>query len=205
MKTFFLAAAAALIAAAPAAAQDPAPAPTPESFYFDCGGDTPFTNVTEAPQTWSAAKPDAASTDGAGCYSMVYEMAETTFGGTYAGEVKQLDLTLFGALSNPVYRQLLGVSLNVVITVDGKTVFAGEQLAGGNEAAGALPGGFKWTLTVPELDIPATDTPKTFVISVSNPFVDDQYFLGRGASDLASGITFYDAADLPEPEPEEEL
>ena len=84
-------------------------------------------------------------------------------------------------------------------------MFAGEELAGGNEAAGPLPGGFKWTLTVPELDIPATETPKTFVISVSNPFVDDQYFLGRGASDLASGITFYDAADLPAPEPEEEV
>lgn len=205
MKHILLAAAAALITAAPAMAQDPAPAPTPETFYFDCGGDNPFTNLAAAPHTWSATAPTTASTDGGGCYSVVYEVADTTFGGAYAGEVKQLDLTLFGAASNPAYRALLGVSLNVDIAVGGESVFTGEELAAPNEAAGPLPGGFKWTITVPELNIPASTTAKDFVITVSNPYVDDQYVLGRGASDLASAITFYDADDLPEPEPEEEL
>lgn len=193
MKTLFLAAAAALMVAAPASA-------APQTFYFDCGGQTPVTNLTPAPLTWSATPPATAFSDGGGCVSADYQSFTTSFGGTYAGEVKQIDLAVYGALSNPAYRQLLGPSLDVTVAVDGKTVFEGTQLAGGNEAGGPLPGGFKWTQTIPELDIPATATPKKFEITVSNPFADDAYVLGYGASDLPSAITFSAQADLPAPE-----
>lgn len=205
MKTFLLAAAAALVVAAPVQAQTPAPVPTPEKFYFGGCGDSPFTNLSAGDLSWSGTAPTTKSTDGGGCYSAVYEVFDTTFGGSYAGEVKQLDLAIYGAASNPAYRALLGVSFNVTITVGDETIFEGEQLDGATEPAGPLPGGFKWTITVPELNVPASATPKNFVITVSNPYVDDQYVLARDASDLASAITFYDAADLPEPEPEEEL
>lgn len=201
MKIIFLAAAAALMVATTAPAQTPAPAPTPETFYFDCGEDAPLTNLSEPPLTWSATAPTTASTDGGGCYSAVYEVADTTFGGTYAGEVRQLDLAIFGAFSNPGYRSLLGVSLDVTVEVDGEVVFAGTEIPATTDAAGPLPGGFKASITVPELVIPAGATPKSFVITVADPYVDDPYVLARGASDLASAITFYDAADLPEPEP----
>ena len=175
----------------------------PQKRYFDCGGDTPVTNISEPPLTWSATEPATAASAGGGCVSAVYEVATTQFGGMYAGEVKQLDLTVHGAFGNPAYRALLGVSLNIDVAVDGESLYTGEQVEMSTEA-GAVPGGFKATVTIPDLNVPETTKAKQFTITISNPFVDDQYFLGRGASDWASGVTLYSTLDLPEPEPVEE-
>jgi hypothetical protein len=208
MKTFFLAAAAALVAVVPAQAQtpEPAPAPTPETFYFGGCGDTPLTNATAAEPTWSATAPTGSLADGDGCVSFAPYFEDAVFGGAYGGEVKQFDLTLYNVASNPLYRQVaLPVSIDLSVTVGGREVYFGEDLQVPAEADGDLPGGFKATWTIPELDIPATATPKPYVVTVTTHFSDDPFFWGRGAGDVPSSITFYDAADLPEPAPEEEL
>lgn len=206
MRPLMLAAAAALLVAAPAQAQEPAPVPTPETFYFGGCGDAPLTNLSAGDLSWSPTAPTGALADGNGCVSFAPYFEDATFGGAYGGEVKQLDLTLYSVASSPAYRQIaLPVSIDLVITTGNKTVFAGEDLQAPIEPAGDLPGAFKATWTIPELDIPATATPQNYVVTVTTHFSDDPFFWGRDASDAPSSITFYDAADLPEPEPEEEI
>lgn len=102
MKTFLLAAAAALVVAAPAQAQDPAPTPTPETFFFNCNAGNPLQNATSGSSSWSATAPTASYQSGTGCLHLdpgllIDDPAVDLFlGGTYAGEVKQLEFTLFG-------------------------------------------------------------------------------------------------------------
>lgn len=205
MKTFFLAAAAALLVTVPAQAQEPAPVPTPETFYFGGCGDTPLTNAGAGALSWSSEAPTGALADGSGCVSFAPYFEDAVFGGAYGGEVKQLDLTLYSVASNPLYREIaLPVSIDLTITAGGETVFSGEDLQAPVDPAGDLPGGFQATWTIPELDVPATPTPQDYVVTVTTHFSDDPFFWGRGASDAPSSISFYDAADLPEPEPEEE-
>ena len=57
------------------------------------------------------------------------------------------------------------------------------------------------------LEVPATARDKQFVITVANAYSDDVVVWARGASDFPSGVTMYDALDLPpvEEDPEEEL
>src|SRR4051794_13237739 len=164
----------------------------PQSFYFDCGGQTPFTNLTEPPQTWSKDAPATAFSSGGGCLTAMYEVGTATFGGTYAGEVRKMDLTVYGVFSNPVYRQVIGtVDFNISVTVDGDEVSTGDTVPMATEAAGPVPGGFKASLSIPDLHIPASAKGKAFAITVSNPYVDDQYFVARGASDAPSGVKLY--------------
>jgi hypothetical protein len=167
------------------------------------------TNLTPPADGWSADAPATAMQDGGGCLSasVTPPAAGTeqpmTVGGTYAGEVKQIDLTIF-ALSDPLYRKLgLGVSIDVSMSVDGKEVFSQAGLPGAEEDTGSVPGEYKGTFTVPDLDIPATDTAKTYELTIGAHFNDDWYVFGRGASDMASAITFSAQDDLPPPDPGE--
>ena len=167
----------------------------PQSFYFNCGGQTPLTNLTAPPATWSATAPSAAFPQG-GCVTAMYEVGTATFGGTYAGEVRKMDLTVYGVFSNPLYRTVIGsVDFNISITADGDEIYTGDTVAMTTEAAG-VPGGFKASLSIPDLNLHAKSNARTYEITISDPYVDDQYFLGRGASDLASGVKFYAWDDL---------
>jgi hypothetical protein len=212
MKTFFLAAAAALVAAAPAAAQDPAPAPTPTSFYFDCTSDAPLTNAGDGGWTWSPTAPTAPLASGAGCLTVDTYIGGTApqnfvydavFGGAYKGEVKQLDVVLYGVASSPLGRALsVAPKADVRVEVNGELVFNGDGLVSTSEPSGNGPGGVKATWTVPELSVPAGTRAKDFVITVGNVYTDDVILWGRGASDFPSGVVLYDALDLPPAEDE---
>lgn len=201
-------AATSLVIAAPAQA-------APQTFFFQCAAAAPLgsvSNLNDA-STWSPTAPTTAFPAG-GCVSAdTWQQGaepgntayDTVFGGDYAGEVKQFDLTLYSAASDPAYRQIaLPPSIDVTLQVDGETVFAAADLQSFAEPA-TLQNSYKSTWTISELDIPKTDKAKSFVLTVNTHFTDDPTVWGSGASDLPSGITFYAQEDLPPVEEEEGL
>jgi hypothetical protein len=177
----------------------------PTSFYFDCNGEAPLTNLANDALSWSATAPATAAQDGGGCFTgdtyiqgtdpgnYVYDVVA---GGQYGGEVRKLDLTLFGVRSSPL-GGALGIPTNarIRIEVDGDLVFD-EARKVPAEASGALPTGVKASFSLTGLEISASASPKDFRISVSNLWTDDPTVFGRGASDFASGVKLYGFDDL---------
>ena len=208
MKTFFLAAAAALITAAPAAAQDPAPLGTPDAFYFDCTGTLPLQTIDVDTYSWSPTAPTASYQSGAGCgwadpllsgTAQPNPLYDAGFGGQYGGEIRQIELTLFAGDATSAVD---GKTINADILVDGESVATFEEVsatdAGGPDAAIG-----KYTYTFSDLDIPATKRAKSIVIAVQT--YNDAGLWLQGASEVPSGVKLYSADDLPEPEPDEEF
>jgi hypothetical protein len=184
---------------------------TPQKFYFGGCGATPVNNLTAGTATWSQTAPTGSIQGGQGCTTFIYTPPagagqSATFGGSYAGEVAQIDLTLHSLASQPLYRQLaLPVSLRVSITAGGEEVFSGDNVPFATEASGSLPGGWKGTTTIPDVFVTASAAGKPFVVTVAPYYNDDPFAIAYGAGDVPSSITFYSQDDLPDPEPEEEL
>ena len=177
---------------------------TPQTFYFGGCGATPLTAATAPTATWSKDAPTGSLQSGNGCETFLdgapLSQQTMTVGGTYGGDVKQIDLALYSVASNPAYRQLgLPVSIDLTLTVGGKEVYStdGGGLAG-SDAAGATPGAFKGTFSIPDLAIPATETPQPYMLTVNAHYSDDWYVFGQGAGDVPSSITFSSHEDLPD-------
>lgn len=197
-KVLLSAAAATLALAAPALA-------TPQTFYFTGCGSAPLTALSASSPTWSKDKPTTAMQDGGGCMTFLDGKPAgeqtMTLGGSYDGDVKQIDLDLFGVASNPAYRKVsLPVSIEVTLTVGGKEVYStdGAGLPGSATPTGPAPGPFEGKFSIPDLEIPATDAPQPYVLTINAHYTDDWYVFGQGASDAPSAITFSSHLDLPD-------
>lgn len=206
MKPFLLAAAAALLVAAPAQAQVPAPTPTPETFFFDCNAENPFQNLTTGSTSWSPTAPTASYQTATGCLHLdpgllVNDPATDMFlGGTYAGEVRQLELTLFSETAgSPINETLIPKNISLTLTVDGEELLTEQQISAPVEA-GNVNGGKKYTFVVPDLDIPASATPKTYTLQIGTYYSDDFTVWTWGAKEFPASISFLDSLDLPAPD-----
>jgi hypothetical protein len=197
-KVSLSAAIATLALAAPALA-------TPQTFYFTGCGSAPLTAVSPATTGWSKDKPTTSLESGGGCMTFLdgapLSQQTMTVGGSYDGDVKQIDLDLFGVASNPAYRKVsLPVSIEVSLSVGGQEIYStgGAGLPGSATPAGTAPGGFEGKFTIPDLDIPASDAPVPYVLTINAHYTDDWYVIGQGASDAPSSITFSSHDDIPD-------
>jgi hypothetical protein len=194
MKTFFLAAAAALATAATAQA-------APQPFFFDCNETAPLQSVYVDDYTWSAEAPTASYQDGAGCgwldpgfpftgANQPNPLYDAGFGGDYAGEVRKLEFTLY-APTAPVTTK----TIDVAVVVDGSTVgtvTARKPVVGeGPDAAIS-----SYTYSLFPLDIPATTRAKKIVLAVQLTNPDDTPGWLLGTKEVPSGAKLFAYDDL---------
>jgi hypothetical protein len=174
---------------------------TPQTRYFECGGQTPVTNLTAPPLAWSSTQPGSIA-DGNGCASVdtwvqgaspgntVYD---SIFGGTEAGEVRKLELTVYGL--RPFDGALAGPNADITLQVDGEVVAELANVKGDPATKPAPAGSLGATYTFTGLDIPAGGE-KEFVISFSSHYTNDPFVVGWGASEVPSGVKLYGYDDL---------
>jgi hypothetical protein len=183
---------------------------TPQTFYFGCAGTDRVQNGSGgASGAWTSTAPTANLADGGGCAVIghwrddpVDAGSDAQFGGSYSGDVKRIEFTLF---------DVRGIDANL----GGRTIFA-HVLVGGEDVtdeleltspitAAADGQTAKTTFTIDDLSIPATTDPRTIVLVVSTKyFVNDHTAWLLGAKDYPASVTFSSHEDLPDP-PEEEV
>lgn len=203
MKTFFLAATAALlVAAAPAAA-------APASFYFDCTGAAPLQTIDVESYSWSPTAPTASYQEGAGCgwldpgglsgTNQPNPFYDAAFGGGYAGEIRKLELTLYAPLA-PITTK----AIDLIVQVDGEEVAGVEGLT---PAVGPGPDDAiaSFTYTLSGIDVPAGVRTKSIVLAVAEHFTDDTPGWLQGAKEVPSGVKLFAFGDLTQEEQDEIL
>lgn len=195
-----------LCAAAFLAAAVPAQA-APLQRYFDCDASTPVQNARSAAYSWSETAPATSSQQGGGCAyaepgllvgtNPGNPVADAVFGGSYAGEISQIDLTLYSETTgHPLNGTLINKTINVAVEVDGELVGDYQQLEASVQE-GVTVGSKKYTWVLPDLAIPATAQDKQIVLTVQTYYSDDFTPWVFGASDFPAGVALYGTADLP--------
>ena len=141
----------ALAAAAPAGA-------TPKEFFFNCTGAAPLQTINVNAYTWSDTAPAKSYQEGAGCgwldpgalagTAQPNPLYDAAFGGNYAGEVRQIDLTLYAPAFSPLTSDK---TIDVVITSKGTQVYALDGI-GATAEPGPDAAINKYTFTIPEIE-----------------------------------------------------
>jgi len=197
-KTFPLAAVAALAFAAPASA-------APTSFWFDCTGTAPLQTIDVSDYTWSDTAPTAGFADGAGCgwldpgalqgSAQPNPLYDAGFGGTYAGEIRKFDLTLYGPEVSGLSR-----AIDLQVQVDGQAVntYTGLEPSVSDGPDDTIKA---YTYTAHDLDIPAvTATARSVVFAVSLHYIDSSPGWLQGAKEAPSNVRLFAWDDLTQEE-----
>jgi hypothetical protein len=172
----------------------------PKQFYFECTGSTPVQNLDATTFSWSGTAPTASYQSGAGCGwadplltngNRPNTMTDAAFGGTYAGDVRKIDLTLYAL--DPALGAL-GKVIDVDVLVDGDTVASFSQLSSDDAGGPApVPAIAKYNYTLDGLDIPAGKA-KSIVLALG-AYNEGAAWL-QGASEVPSGVKLYAFEDL---------
>jgi hypothetical protein len=171
----------------------------PKAFYFDCTGSTPVQNLDATTFSWSATAPTGSYQSGAGCgwadplltNADRPNQLDAAFGGSYAGEIRKIDLTLYAA--DPALGQL-GKLIDVDVLVDGDVVASFTELSSDDAGGPApVPAIAQYKYTLDGLDIPAGKA-KSIVLALG-AYNEGAGWL-QGAAEVPSGVKLYAFDDL---------
>ena len=172
----------------------------PKTFWFNCAGPTPIGTIASDDPTWSDSAPTASVQSGAGCgwldpspkgANQPNPLYDAVYGGTYNGEIRKIELTLYGP-SSP-----LGKLTDIGITADGADVYKGSLTP--TESAGPVQGISQYTFSIPAgaANVPASTDPKTIAIAVAGTYLDEWtpgWF--HGAKEVPANVKFFGFDDL---------
>jgi hypothetical protein len=183
----------------------------PKSFYFNCAGPLPLQTTNATTQTWSATAPTKSYQEGAGCGWLdppfkgtvqPNRLYDAAYGGDYAGEVRKLELSLYG----PYDSTLSNKTIDLIVTADGEEVANLEALAPSSATPNTGAANVaKYTYTVSDLNVPASASPKAYMLSVAGYYLDDTPGFLHGAKEIPSNAKFFAFADLTQEEQDEIL